>query len=518
MKNMRNILAIILFILVAKIGMAQQEPMFSLYHQNLFLINPANTGDQDYLQTFFDTRKQWSGIEGAPTTSAFGIHDAFSDKVGLGLLISSDKSGLIDRLSGSLNYSYKLRISKTKKHSISFGLGLGFLENKIDFTDARADLSDPIIASGNYDAFAFNAVFGMSYVNNGFELGASIPQIIDNDISYKRNGLDDYEFALKRHYIFYSGYKLGFYGSKFDENMNKVKTDDLKFYIKPSVLYKMLPGTPSQLDANLVVGNNNDLWAGFTYRPFNQSYVVAAGLSAFNLGIAYAYQLSTTDLTAYSGGTHEIMISYKLKKAQEEEDKLNKDIMNLMENQKQMKSKLDNIGNDVNNIKQKSEDNNSMIEKLENDLKSELDSLRNLMNKQKSSDGSVIIEGDNDQINQLRKELDELKKYVLQITGENVVELKSGKDSNNKDVMIETPVENGCYVIIHSFRNIENAKRAVQMSADKNEKASILYNKDRKWYYIYTFKYDKLEPALEKMRETRRAGDYTDSWVHIYRK
>ena len=517
MKNIRNILAVILFLVIAKVGVAQQEPMFNLYHQNLFLLNPANTGDQDFMQVFFDTRKQWSGIEGAPSTSAFGIHDSFNDKVGLGMLITSDKAGMIERLSGSLNYSYKLRISDTKRHFITFGLGLGFLENKIDFTDVIAtDYSDPVFALGNYDGFAFDARFGFKYDYKDFELAASIPQILDNDLNYNRNGYEEYDFALKRHYVFFTSYNFRFFEKEVDENMQKVKTDNERFYIKPSLLYKMLPGAPSQFDINLVVGNSNDQWAGVTYRPTNNSFVIAAGINVYNLNIAYAYQIANTPLTMYSNGTHEIMVAYKFRKAKEEEDNLNKDLMNLMENQKNMKGQLDNLNKSVNELKENSKEKpGGALEMLEQELKSEIDSLRNQINGKKTTnaDGSVIFESDNDQINRLQKELDELKKYVLQITGEDVVELKS--DGNNN--LVETPLENGNYVIIYSFRKLDYAKRAVKMTAEKGIKSSILYNKDRKWYYIYTYKYDDLQPALEKMRETRK-GEYSDSWVHIYKR
>ena len=530
MKNIRNILAVVLFLMIVKVGVAQQEPMFNLYHQNLFLLNPANTGDEEFMQLFFDSRKQWSGIAGAPSTSAFGIHDAINERVGLGLLLTSDRAGMIERLSGSLNYSYKLKISDAKRHFLTFGIGLGFIENKIDFAGVIAsDYSDPVFALGNYDGFAFDARFGLNYNFKNFELAVSIPQILDNEVNYNRNGYEEYDFGLKRHYLFYTGYKFKFYESETNESMEKVKTDREKFYLKPSLLYKMLPGTPSQLDINLLVGNSNHHWAGVTYRPFNKSFVVAAGINVYNLNIGYAYQIANTPLTMYSNGTHEIMISYQFRKAKEEEDELNKNVLNLMENQRNIKGQLDNINKSVNELKENSKEKPAgAVEMLEQELKAEIDSLRNQINGKRvkriinTNDGStqgndnggtIIYESDNDQINRLQKELDELKKYVLQITGEDVVELK--KDGNNN--YVESPLENGNYVIIYSFRKLDYAKRAVKMTAEKGITSSILYNKDRKWYYIYTDKYDDLQPALVKMRETRK-GEYTDSWVHIYKR
>jgi len=533
MKRFYTIIAVILLALVVKTGVAQQIPQLNLYNHGMFMINPAYTGSHQNMQAFFDSHKQWSGVEGAPITSMFAIHDSFSEKVGLGLMLHSDKQDMIESLSGSLNYSYKLRISKKDHHTVTFGLGLGFIENKVDFTGVRAsDYSDPVFAYGNYDGFAFDANFGFRYNLKGLEIAAAVPQILDNKINYSRSGYEDYNYELKRHYVFYGGYKFKFFGHQYDENMNKVKSKDETFYLMPSVMYKTNNGISDQLDVNLVAGNANGQWIGFTARPTNSSYVISAGLSVYNLGIGYAYQIANTPLTTYSNGTHEILISYTFNQSASDRIELNSDIIDMMESQQSLKSQIDDLNNQISKLKERQdqgqgkEQPGGQLEKLEEELKNEIDSLRNEMKKLNRADTSIVViqekqvpvgSDNSGQINELKNELDKLKQYVMRIQGENVVELETITDKDNQQTIVEKPIKDGCYVIIYSFRKLDFAQRAVNMTREKGYNSNILYNKDRKWYYIYTHYYKELPPALDKMRETRK-GEYDDSWVHIYKQ
>lgn len=518
MKNILTISAIIFLFLIVKSGMAQQEPLFSLYHQQLFLVNPAATGDQDYMQAFVDSRNQWSGIEMAPRTSALGIHDAYNDKMGFGLLFINDRAGLLNRISGNLNYSYKIHFSREKKHNLAFGLGAGFIENRINFSDVRIqDFSDPVILS-DYDGFAFDVRFGVLYNYKGFELGAAIPQILDNDLVYKRNNMDDFSFELKRHYLFHTGYRFSFYKKQFDNEMKKVKEKEESFFIKPSVLYKVAASSPEQIDLNLVVGTGKNHWLGFTYRPMDKSMVAQAGIQINNLSIAYAYQFGNTPLTEYSNGTNEIMIAYRFISEEREERNLDAKLNEMNSRQQLLKSQTDQLNTDMEELKTRSAGiSQEDLDAFRDSLQFEIDGLRNKLNNLKSVDGTIIQQPDNDELDRLNKELEELKNRVQVIKDEMVYELKNVKGTGNEISFDKTKVDDGCYVIVYSFRALENARRGVEIANSKGYTANILYNETRKWYYIYTAKYDELQPALQDMRKVRQ-GEYEDSWVHIYRQ
>jgi hypoxanthine phosphoribosyltransferase len=71
-------------------------------------------------------------------------------------------------------------------------------------------------------------------------------------------------------------------------------------------------------------------------------------------------------------------------------------------------------------------------------------------------------------------------------------------------------------VVIESFRSVENAWKGVEIWKKKNRNGIIVYDTERKWFYIYSTKYDKLKPALKEMKKTRKK-DVPDAWVHKYR-
>jgi seryl-tRNA synthetase len=90
-------------------------------------------------------------------------------------------------------------------------------------------------------------------------------------------------------------------------------------------------------------------------------------------------------------------------------------------------------------------------------------------------------------------------------------------DSNTGKEKIESkPLDKGYYVVIESFRSFENAERYLKAFNERGEKAIVVHNVDRGWYYCYLKKFDDLKTALAAMEETRANG-FDDAWVHIYK-
>jgi type IX secretion system PorP/SprF family membrane protein len=55
---------------------AQQNPQYSQYMMNTYLINPAVVGIEDYTDIKVGYRNQWTNFEGAPTTYYLTAHFA----------------------------------------------------------------------------------------------------------------------------------------------------------------------------------------------------------------------------------------------------------------------------------------------------------------------------------------------------------------------------------------------------------------------------------------------------------
>lgn len=53
---------------------AQQKPHYTQYVLNQFIVNPAVTGIENYIDLKFSHRHQWVGIQDAPVTSYMSVH------------------------------------------------------------------------------------------------------------------------------------------------------------------------------------------------------------------------------------------------------------------------------------------------------------------------------------------------------------------------------------------------------------------------------------------------------------
>src|SRR5690606_37647426 len=65
---MNRFLLLLISLLVASAGFSQQLPQYSQYMHNLYVVNPASAGMNDYLDVNLSFRQQWTGIDDAPRT------------------------------------------------------------------------------------------------------------------------------------------------------------------------------------------------------------------------------------------------------------------------------------------------------------------------------------------------------------------------------------------------------------------------------------------------------------------
>lgn len=85
---------LVLTLVFAAQGFAQQYPVFSQYYFNELVLNPAYAGNQVQLSLTAMYRNQWVNFPGAPKTfSASGHTSLVKNKVGVGLLINHDEIG-----------------------------------------------------------------------------------------------------------------------------------------------------------------------------------------------------------------------------------------------------------------------------------------------------------------------------------------------------------------------------------------------------------------------------------------
>src|SRR5438034_10924812 len=70
---MKKNISIVVVMLLAIVGFAQQRPHYTQYILNNYILNPAISGIENYTDVKMSVRDQWIGLNGAPRTAYFTI-------------------------------------------------------------------------------------------------------------------------------------------------------------------------------------------------------------------------------------------------------------------------------------------------------------------------------------------------------------------------------------------------------------------------------------------------------------
>ncbi len=281
---------------------AQQLPLYSQYYFNTFLYNPATTGITGETNAYLIHRRQWTGMPGGPVTNAFTVDGFMDDKnIGLGLSIFNDVQDISERLGIYTSYAYRLKLNEDM--NLRFGLSVGFLDNRIDFSKAVVkDAGDPMMFSQLQRKSALDASVGVSFNWKDLHAGISVPQLIGQRMEF--NSYDTRSFyQLNRHYIGTVSYRYVF-------------NEEQQLAIEPMVLVRWLPNTPFQYDINALGSWKKMFWLGVSYRS-NYAVGINARVKLFgNLSAGYAYDLIITPLKTSAGISHEFMLGYRFGQVQ----------------------------------------------------------------------------------------------------------------------------------------------------------------------------------------------------------
>ncbi|HDZ42137.1 MAG TPA: type IX secretion system membrane protein PorP/SprF [Bacteroidetes bacterium] len=299
-----------LLLVLSGIAAGQADPINNQYVLNPVSINPAFAGGRGALNLFTFYGKQWIGIDGSPSTIAISADAPFADqKIGLGLMIVSDKIGVTRENQFTTSYAYRMQ---TEKGILSFGLGAGITLTNTAFSDLIVlDPGDEIHLVDTRTFAVPNFSFGTHYSYNNYFVGFSIPRLLNYSFDLAKNKyiLDNktssYSYLLNTGYIFDAG--------------NNVK-------VFPSVLlrYNSIPSPLKfQLDVNTHLCLFDRFWLGASYRNKRNFATMFQFAPNEQLRIAYSYNFETSQLGKYSNGSHEVMLRYVFKYSIEAVNPLN---------------------------------------------------------------------------------------------------------------------------------------------------------------------------------------------------
>lgn len=295
---MKRLILTSISVLCILAAQAQQEMLVSQYMFNGLFINPAYSGSHSYAEATGLYRAQWTGLDGAPTTQTFGVDGPIaSETMGIGLTFINDQIGDTRQTEVFANWSYHLFLDPDGKNKLSFGIRAGFSDFSANLTDTRVfDDGDPVFSGDVSNAFVPKFGAGVYYYSKYWYAGLSVPTIFagDEDVRFNINDVGGRYF--EPHTYLTAGYVW------------RINPD---LSLKPSFLLRYLNDAPVQADINCNLLIKNTFWIGASYRTGDAVIAILEYNIGNDLRIGYAYDFTTTAIGNYSGGSHEVMLSYK---------------------------------------------------------------------------------------------------------------------------------------------------------------------------------------------------------------
>lgn len=273
---------------------AQQIPLSSQYMMNRLVINPAYAGELGFYSASLSYRKQWVGIDGAPSTQNISIHGpALKGKLGFGLMVFRDVIGVSKENNISGSFAYKINMKR--KETLSFGISASAIFANNQWSQISTTDANDIAFSADSPQYIFpDFSAGIYYTTKNYFVGFSVPMFLQHQLEGSSS-----KYSIKNDFSEYN------YLAEVGVNI-KIN----KIVIKPSILSRYLPSSSFQMDLNCIVDIDNTFGIGVSYRT--QDAVV--GLIQFHateqIIIGYSYDHSISKLQQYNNGSHELFLRY----------------------------------------------------------------------------------------------------------------------------------------------------------------------------------------------------------------
>lgn len=503
--------------LMATYSQAQQIPLYSNYFFTPYIYNPAQSGSSGVTEATILHRRQWSGIQGSPETSALGVNGSLNDgAVGWSVYGFSDKTDILNRVGIYGNYAYRVQL--TKEISLAGGIGAGYVNQSIDQSGTRArDAGDIFtIVAPNRGTFDLN--IGLSLMVSDFTLGFAAPQLLSQNVVYATNP-SEINYNLIRHYVASAQYDFKFAGDK--------------QVLSPIVMVRAAETVPFQIDAGLLY---NMVEYGYVGAMFRSNYGVTANVGvnlSETLTLGYAYDFSTNTYGSSFGASHEFMLTYRFG-SNKENERLQNEMKRLKLEQRRSREQNEEL---VDEKLKEFKDNYKaeMAKALEEEkqkMQAELERLRqqaeeaannnqgNMNNRNMNNPntnggnqgGGTMQDLTNQRDNNLNNNNPNTGNQGGQMNTNNPNQ--GGYNSANMASNV-TPGSPGYYVTAGVFGEQANATRLMNRLASQGLDARIFQDPSNNFYYVYLLKFNSYQEA-DQAKTSNLNGRYTgDLWIKI---
>jgi type IX secretion system PorP/SprF family membrane protein len=292
---------LLLCIVASQTASAQFDGYYSQYMNNLAVINPAYSGEQEMVQVSIFQRNQWVGFKGAPITSLLSVDMPFkigNTENGAGIQFLSDVFGLFANQQANILYSYKYRL---KNGQLSIGTNIGFV-NLICYGDTihipddndyhKSKGMDDALPTNKESGVGFDLGLGAKFEADNFRIGLYVNHLPAPRIALGENA----EMKISPIMQFHTGYDI-----KTRNPAYKVRTN----------MYIFSDFSAWTAHISGILDIKNKFWAGAGY-GIQSAVSLMFGIKLFEgFKIGYTFDLPTTSVIAHSFGSHEIFATYE---------------------------------------------------------------------------------------------------------------------------------------------------------------------------------------------------------------
>lgn len=306
---MKRFLFIIAFSYLLVNANAQQWVEFTQQNQYKLFLNTAYTGSNNQLYTTISHRNQYTFLTKRAIASQFLEFSMpiIKKNYGIGLKVVNDFIGYQRYTLAEITGAYHLNIKKSK---LSFGLGLGLVNLSLNGQELRAaggtyenELiihNDEILPNINVGGLSPTFSFGILYSIDKLDLGIAIQNINSPKLFLNKNNVET-KIIIGRTINLHSTYVIEL--SKINiKPMLSINTDLIK--------HQMQFGINAEI---------NNIYFGLAFRGYfgtnNDAIMAVLGTRINNkIRIGYSYDYNISYLNKSNFGSHEISISYFIKR------------------------------------------------------------------------------------------------------------------------------------------------------------------------------------------------------------
>jgi type IX secretion system PorP/SprF family membrane protein len=292
---LKKYILLVFLLTISFLGFSQQDPLYTQYLNDPILINPAYAGSRGNVSMNGVFRKQWVGIDWAPTTTSISVNSPFLKyKIGAGFTIINDQIGPMQQTGVYFDYAYHLRFDKNR--SLSLGLKAGFNNFDLNLLDLTTTETDEYVQQNDRpNIFLPNFGVGAYYYTENYYVGFSVPKLIRNSLQEKDNTLEIVGREDRTWFV-----SAGFVYSVIEPI----------FKVKPTILMRAVRGAPLSVDISATAIFYDRFWIGAMYRIGDAIAVHARVQANSRLQIGYSFDFANSRLASYGNGTHEVFLNY----------------------------------------------------------------------------------------------------------------------------------------------------------------------------------------------------------------